>query len=172
MAYGLLLLRIVFGLTLAAHGAQKLFGSFGGPGLRGTAGFFGSLAFRGPPLLMAFAAGLGELGGGLLFTLGLATPFAALAMAVVMLNAIFSVTLKRAFMAGSELELAYLVTAVALAATGPGRFSLDRAIGWDDDITGLWWGVIVLAAAAVVSFATLTVLRTKPAPEPEPAPQT
>lgn len=49
-------------------------------------------------------------------------------IAVVMLNAIFSVTLKRAFMAGSELELTYLVTVVALAAIGPGRFSLDRAI--------------------------------------------
>jgi hypothetical protein len=68
-------------------------------------------------------------------------------------------------MAGSELELTYLVTAVALAATGPGRFSLDRAIGWDDNISGPWWGVIAIASAAAVSFVTLTVLRTKPAPQ-------
>jgi putative oxidoreductase len=86
-------------------------------------------------------------------------------IAVVMVNAIFSVTLKRAFLAGSELELVYLVTAVSLAATGPGRFSLDRAFGWEDDISGLWWGVIAAGAAAAVSFVTLTFFRDRPAPE-------
>jgi hypothetical protein len=82
-----------------------------------------------------------------------------------LLNAIFAVTLKRAFMAGSELELVYLVTAVSLAATGPGRFSLDRAIGWDDDLSGLWCGVGAFVVAAVISFVTLTILRTKPPPQ-------
>ncbi len=71
-------------------------------------------------------------------------------------------------MAGSELELTYLVTVIALAAIGPGRFSLDRAIGWDDDISGVWWGVAAFAAAAAVSFVTLTVMRSKPA---QPMPQ-
>jgi hypothetical protein len=89
-------------------------------------------------------------------------------IAVVMLNAIFSVTLKRAFMAGSELELMYLVTVVALAAIGPGRFSLDRAIGWDDNISGLWWGVAAIAAAAAVSFVTLTFFRSRPATQAAP----
>ena len=62
MAYGLLLIRVVFGAQLAAHGAQKLFGWFGGPGPHRTAGFFGKLRFR-APLRMAFAAGLAELSG-------------------------------------------------------------------------------------------------------------
>jgi hypothetical protein len=87
-------------------------------------------------------------------------------IAVVMINAIASVTFKRAFMFGSELELAYLVTAISLAAIGPGRFSLDRAIGWDDNISGVWWGVIALVAAAAVSFVTLTVFRHRHAMQP------
>jgi hypothetical protein len=85
---------------------------------------------------MAVAAGLCETVGGALLALGLATPLAGALLAIVMINAIGSVTLKRAFMLGSELEIAYLTVAVALAATGPGRFSLDRAIGWDDNISG------------------------------------
>jgi hypothetical protein len=70
-------------------------------------------------------AGIAEAGGGLLLALGLLTPLACTAIAIVMLNAIFTVTLKRAFLLGSELELMYLVTVIALAAIGPGRFSLD-----------------------------------------------
>ena len=52
--------------------------------------------------------------------------------------------------------------AVALAATGPGRFSLDRAIGWDDNISGVWWGVAALAAATVVSLLTSDVFKDFP----------
>ncbi len=156
MSYGLLLLRLFVGAAFIGHGTQKLFGWWGGYGPQGTGGFFASQGYRwGVP--MAVTAGLAEAGGGLLLAFGLATPLACAAIAVVMLNAIVAVTLKRAFLAGSELELTYLVIVVALAATGPGRFSLDRAIGWDDDISGLWWGVAALAAAAAVSFVTLTV---------------
>jgi putative oxidoreductase len=127
---------VVVGASFFAHGTQRLFGWWGGYGPRGTGGFFASQGYRwGVPL--AVIAGLTEAGGGTLLALGLATPLACGMIAVVMLNAIFSVTLKRAFMAGSELELTYLVTAVALAATGPGRFSLARAIGWDDNSSGL-----------------------------------
>src|SRR5438046_9270314 len=89
MSYGLLLLRVVVGSTLFAHGSQKLFGWFGGHGPRGTAGFFGSLGFR-PPLAAALMAGLAE-SSGLLFAAGLLTPVAALAMASVMGLAIGSV---------------------------------------------------------------------------------
>src|SRR5712691_1015951 len=96
MSYGLLTLRVVVGGTMFAHGAQKLFGWFGGHGPRGTAGFFGQLGFR-APLLMALLAGLAELGGGLLFALGFLTPLASLAIAVVMLNAIFSVHWSKGF---------------------------------------------------------------------------
>jgi putative oxidoreductase len=167
MAYGILLLRVAVGLAFFGHGTQKLFGWFGGYGLEGTAGFFASRGYR-FPLLMVIAAGLCEAGGGTLLALGLVTPLAGALLATVMLNAIVSVTLKRAFMLGSELELAYLVVAVSLAATGGQRFSLDRAFGWDDNLSGLWWGVGALAAAVVASFLTLTLARTRP-PAPEAA---
>jgi hypothetical protein len=90
-------------------------------------------------------------------------------IAVVMLNAIGSVTFKRAFLLGSELEITYLVTVVSLAAIGPGRFSIDRAIGWDDNISGVWWGVGAFGAAALASFVTLTVFRTRVAAAQEAA---
>jgi putative oxidoreductase len=160
MSYGLLLLRVVIGGTLFAHGAQKLFGWFGGHGLRGTAGFFGSTGWR-LPLLMAFLAGLGETSG-LAFAFGLLTPLAALGIATVMLNAIFAVHWRNGFFNGDgglEFPLALGAVAVAVAATGPGRFSIDNAIGWADNISGLWWGVGVAGGAAAISAVTLTVFR-------------
>jgi putative oxidoreductase len=168
MSYGLLLLRVFVGVSFVGHGTQKLFGWWGGYGPQGTGGFFASQGYRyGVP--MAVLAGLAEAGGGTLLALGLLTPLACAAIAVVMLNAIFAVTLKRGFMLGSELELTYLVAAISLAAIGPGRFSLDRAIGWDDNMSGVWWGIAALAAAAAVSFVTMTFFHSKPAPEPAPA---
>lgn len=164
MSHGIVLLRVVFGLALAAHGSQKLFGWFGGHGLRGTAGFFGQLGFR-APLAMAALAGLAELGGGLLFALGLATPLAAFAIAVVMLNAIRAVHWKKGFWnanGGYEMNLFVLAAAVAVAVTGAGRFSLDSWIGWSSNLSGLWWGVGVLGAALVASLVT----RARPAVEP------
>jgi putative oxidoreductase len=167
MSYGILLLRLVVGVAFVGHGTQKLFGWFGGYGPKGTGGFFASKGYR-APVLMAVAAGLSEAGGGALLALGFATPLAAALLATVMINAIATVTFKKAFMLGSELELIYLTIAVSLAATGPGRFSIDRAIGWED-ISGIWWGVGALGAAVVVSFLTLTLGRTRPAGEQEPA---
>jgi putative oxidoreductase len=158
MAYGILVLRVVVGLAFIGHGTQKLFGWFGGYGPRGTGGFFAGLGYR-ASVLMAVAAGLSETAGGALLALGFATPLASVLLATVMINAIASVTFKKAFMFGSELEIAYLTLAVALAATGAGRFSIDRAVGWEDDISGVWWGVGALAAALVVSSLTLTLGR-------------
>jgi putative oxidoreductase len=160
MSYGLLLLRVVVGGTLFAHGAQKLFGWFGGHGLRGTGGFFGSLGYR-APLAMAALAGIAEAGG-LAFALGFLTPLAALGIAVVMLTAIGSVHWKNGFFNGNggyEFNLTLLAAAIAVTATGPGRFSIDRLIGWDDNISGLWWGVGVVGVALAISAVTLTVLR-------------
>jgi putative oxidoreductase len=160
MSYGLLLLRVVIGATMFGHGAQKLFGWFGGHGPRGTGGFLGRLGYR-APVLMALFAGLAELSGALL-ALAFLTPLAALAIAVVMLNAIAIVHRPKGFWnsnGGYEFPLTLLTVAVALAAIGPGRFSVDRAIGWDDNISGLWWGVGVLGAALVLSFLTVTVGR-------------
>jgi len=169
MSYGILLLRVVVGLAFVGHGTQKLFGWFGGYGPQGTGGFFASRGYR-AGVAMAVLAGLAEVGGGTLLALGFLTPLAGALLATVMINAIGSVTFKRAFMLGSELEIAYLTVAVALAATGPGRFSIDRAIGWDDNLSGVWWGVGAFVAAAVVSAVTLTVGRTGQAEEPPPMP--
>ena len=162
MSYGILLLRIVVGLAFIGHGTQKLFGWFGGYGPQGTGGFFTSQGYR-AGVAMAVMAGVAEAGGGALLALGFLTPLAGALLATVMINAIGAVTFKRGFMLGSELEIAYLTVAVALAATGAGRFSLDRAIGWDDNLSGVWWGVGALVAAAVVSALTLTVGRTREA---------
>src|SRR4051812_19068642 len=143
MAYGILLLRVILGATLFSHGAQKLFGWFDGHGPRGTAGFFGNLGFR-APLAMAAAAGLSEFGGGLLLAMGLLTPLAALAIAVVMVTAIWTVHRSKGFWAmdgGYEYNLLIWTAAVALAATGGARYSLDAAIGSADTLSGFWWGL-------------------------------
>lgn len=171
MSYGILLLRIVVGAAFVGHGTQKLFGWFGGHGPKGTGGFFASKGYR-APVLMAVLAGLFETVGGTLLALGFVTPLAGLMLATVMLNAIGSVTFKKAFMLGSELEIAYLTVAVSLAAIGGGRFSLDRAIGWDDDLSGVGCGVGALGAAIVISFLTLTLGRNRPADQQEAAAQT
>jgi putative oxidoreductase len=128
-------------VDVAAHGSQKLFGAFGGGGPVGTTKFFRSLGFR-APLLMALAAGLGELVGGLLFAVGLLTPLAALILTVVMLNAIGTVHWKKGFFNSAgryEFNLVILATVVAITAIGPGRYSLDGALGWAEAISGPWW---------------------------------
>ena len=161
MSYGILFLRVVLGSIMAAHGAQKLFGWFGGGGPRGTADGFTQLRFR-APLLLALAAGLAEFGGGLLIAAGLLTPLAALAITVVMLNAIGTVHWPNGFWntrGGYEFNLLVLTAAVAIAATGAARFSLDNLIGWADNINGLWWGVGVIAISVLVSAVTLTIGR-------------
>jgi putative oxidoreductase len=161
MSYGLLLLRVVVGLTMAAHGSQKLFGWFDGPRLAGVKAMLGNFGFR-LPALMALALGLTEFGGGTLFALGFLTPLAALGIVVVMLNAVALVHFKNGFWAGKggyEFNLVLLTVAVAVSATGPGRFSIDRTLGWDDNLSGLWWGLGVLGAAALSSFVTLSLGR-------------
>jgi uncharacterized membrane protein YphA (DoxX/SURF4 family) len=96
MNLGLLLLRLTVGLTIAAHGSQKLFGWFSGPGLSGTGQFFTMLGFP-PGRRHASMAGLSETVGGLLLALGLLTPLAAAAKIAVMIVAVFSVHLPIVF---------------------------------------------------------------------------
>jgi putative oxidoreductase len=171
MSYGLLLLRVVLGLTMSAHGAQKLFGWFGGHGIRGTGAFFGNFGFR-APVLIAAAAGVAEFGGGLSLATGFLTPLGALAITIVMLNAISLVHLPKGFFnsnGGYEFNLLIASAAVAIAATGPGRFAIDHAIGWDDNLSGLWWALGVLGAAVVVTFLTLRVARRRVAVAQQPA---
>lgn len=160
MEYGLLLLRLVVGLLFAGHGAQKLFGWFGGGGPQGTAAFFGSLGYR-MPAVLAIVVGLSELGGGLLLATGLLTPLASFLLATVMLNAIATVVFPKGLLGGWEFELTLLTVAIALAVTGPGEISLDDAIGWADEITGPAWGSLALAAAIVASLITTTLGRAR-----------
>jgi len=161
MSSGLLLLRIAVGSIMAAHGAQKLFGWWGGPGMSGTAGICSSLSFR-SPVLMAWALALAETGGGLSLATGFLTPLGALAVTVVMMNAVYLIHWPKGFFTangGYEFNLLIAASAVALAAIGPGRFSIDHVIGWDSNISGVWWGVGVAGASILISFLTLTVGR-------------
>jgi putative oxidoreductase len=161
--YGLLFLHVTLGLTLAAHGAQKLFGWFGGGGLAGTGRAFGSLGFR-APTAMAAAAGLGEFLGGLSVALGFATTLGALALVIVMFNAIAAVNGKHGFFVqnhGFEFNLLIIVCAATLAASSAGRFSIDGALGWDDRTSGLWWAVGILAGAGLVAALTTAFGRTR-----------
>jgi putative oxidoreductase len=149
MSVGLLILRLVVGLILAAHGAQKLFGWFGGYGLAGTGQFLEQLGFR-PGRLHAAQAGLAEVLGGLFLAAGLLTPVAAAAVVAVMLVAAVSVHLEKGFFAhtgGYEYTLLLGAAALALAFTGPGAISLDEALGlsW----SGETWGLVSLAAGLV-----------------------
>lgn len=128
---GLLVLRVVLGVIFAIHGAQKLFGSFGGPGLKGTAGFHEQLGIK-PPYLMAVLAGLAEFAGGILVAVGFLTPLAAVALIVVMAVATLTVHLKNGFFSmngGYEFNLALAGMALTLLLTGAGAFSLDAALG-------------------------------------------
>jgi putative oxidoreductase len=120
MSIGLLILRLGVGLSLAAHGAQKLFGWFGGYGLAGTGQFFEQLGFR-PGRVQAARAGTAELMGGLFLAAGFLTPAAAAAAAAVMLVAAVSVHIEKGFFAhngGYEYTLVLGGTALALAFAG------------------------------------------------------
>jgi putative oxidoreductase len=164
MAFGMIMLRLLVGLTLAAHGSQKLFGLVGGSGLAGTQKMFAGLGFR-TPLVMAIVAGMSEFGGGLLFASGLLTPVAALALTVVMLNAIATVHWRKGFFnyaGGYEYNLLILTTALAVTATGPGRLSLDAAFGWAGRISGPWWALGIAIVAPTITLVTLTVGRARP----------
>jgi putative oxidoreductase len=151
MSYGLLLLRVVIGVIFAAHGAQKLFGWWSGPGWAGTRGWIGSMGFR-PVWLFAMLVSLQEFGGGLLLAFGFLTPLGALAVTASMVVAVALVHWQNGFFAGNggyEFNLSLVAAAVALAATGPGRFSIDRALHWDDNLSGPWWGLGVVVVALV-----------------------
>mgnify|MGYP006153999623 CR=1 FL=1 len=128
--YGITLLRIVTGLTFAAHGAQKLFGWFGGYGLEGTGQWMASIGLA-PGYLMALLAGSAEFIGGLALIIGLLARPAALGLTILSLVAIFSVHIHNGlFMAnnGYEFALALLAAAVSLLISGAGNASVDASL--------------------------------------------
>jgi putative oxidoreductase len=163
MDAGLVLIRLVIGLMMAAHGAQKLFGWFGGYGLAGTGGFFESLGFH-PGRFFATVAALGEFGGGLLVTLGLLGPVGPALVVAVMVVAAISVHWQNGLFAtsnGIELPLLYAAGAAGLALTGPGGYSLDEALGLTSQWTpALTWSVLAIGIAG--GFVNLLLRRPAP----------
>jgi putative oxidoreductase len=152
---GLLVIRVAVGGSLAAHGAQKLFGWFGGGGLTGTGEMFDKIGFR-PGRVNAVAAGLGEAGGGALLAVGLATPAAGAAVAATMVVASSMHTAQGFFSTKGGFEYpAVLGTAAAgLALTGPGVFSIDHATG--HRLNRGWmraWALLAVGPAAAAVLA-------------------
>ena len=158
MAIGLLVLRLVFGTLLIGHGTQKVFGWFGGHGPEATGGFFHSMGFR-PGKPMAYLAGAAEAGGGLFLLLGLLTPLAAVAIVGTLVVA-SSVHYPKLWVTdgGFEPALLFSTAALALAFAGPGRYSLDHAIGLTS-FAGTGWGVAVLVVGLLSGL--LVVARAK-----------
>jgi putative oxidoreductase len=169
-AFGLLILRVVVGLILAGHGAQKLFGWWGGQGMDGWTQMVAKLRIR-PAQPWAWVAALAEFGGGILLALGFLSPLGNLAIAGSMLVAIATVHLPRGFWitkGGYEFNLALLAAVAALALTGPGAYSLDAAlrIQLPEPLT-LLVGTVLLIVGVAVTLATRS-----PQAQTETKPQT
>ncbi len=169
VAIGLLIARAILGFSLFAHGAQKLFGWFGGPGLKNTGGFFESLGFR-PGPMFALMAGLGEALGGILTLLGWLNPIGPALIIAVMLTAIGSVHWSKGYWnanGGYELNLANVAAALALAFSGPGALSVDALapIPALANPTAQW---IIIAVAVLGGLASL-LARRKSSPAAQPS---
>ena len=163
MDEGLLILRMVGGPVMAAHGAQKLFGWFGGYGFAGTGGFFEMLGFR-PGRVFAAAASTAEILGGLLIAAGLLGPIGPALVFATMIVAAVSVHWHNGLFAatnGIEVPLLFAAISATLALTGPGAYSLDAATGlavlWTHEVA---WGA--LAVGAIGGVANLVARRPAP----------
>lgn len=153
----LLIARLFLGLGLAAHGAQKLFGWFGGGGVNKTGEFFVQLGWNQGPFFAA-AAGLAEFGGGMLAALGFLGPIGPAMMIMVMLVAALTVHIHNGFFLdkkGWEIPMSYAMGALLLAFTGPGEYSLDNLLGleWLSSPQTAW-----LAVGAGVVIALINVM--------------
>lgn len=168
LGIGLLVGRLILGSLMAAHGAQKLLGWFGGYGLSATSGFFEGLGFH-PGRAFAAAASVSELVSGVLVALGLFGPFGPALMLSVMIVAAVSVHWKHGIFAsanGIDIPLLFGAGGFALALAGPGRFSLDAlfslqalwspTLAWIAFIVGILGAIVNLAARRPVSAAAST----------------
>ena len=164
---GLLTLRLAAGGLLAGHGAQKLFGAFGGHGLEGTAGWMESLGLA-PGDRWALAAGAGEFGSGALTALGFLGPVGPLSIFGPMLVATRTVHADKPVWVtsgGPELPMLYMAAGATLAMTGPGRLSLDRALGIRVP------AIAAFLTAGLVAAGTLMALTGREEPTPQEQPQ-
>jgi putative oxidoreductase len=159
---GRLLVRATVGAIFVGHGTQKLFGWFGGGGPEGTGQFFESVGLR-PGRRNALAAGVAETGGGILFAAGLATPLAAAALSSVMLTALRTVFWQDGIRLGKG-GYETLLLASAIAEEGPGRLSLDAALG--QERRGILWAAAALAGAGVGSTLAIEAGRRYAAASP------
>ena len=154
---GLLLIRLTFGLLMAGHGAQKLFGLFGGKGLTATGQGFAALGYH-PGKVFAAICVLSECLGGLGLALGLFTPLAAAALIGVMINAMATVTGSHGLWdtdGGVEYSVCIAIVALAVALIGPGRLALDRFFRWG---TGGWaQGALALGLGGFAAAVTLSL---------------
>jgi len=160
---GLLILRIALGGLFFVHGAQKLFGWFGGHGLAGHAGFMESLGVR-PARLLGLVSALGEFFGGLGVLSGFLTPIAAAGLIGSMAVAIIKVHWPKGFFnhaGGIEFPLILAVAAFVIGLIGPGRFSLDRALGLHLPEPVTYIGVLILTALTVLFVVTRPAPRTQ-----------
>ena len=156
---GALLLRVGIGATLAAHGGQKIFGWFDGPGLDATAAGFDAMGFR-PGRTNALAAGAAEIGSGALIAVGLATPVAGATAAGTMVVA-SAVHTPNGFFAqrgGYEYSAILGLTAVSIALAGPGPLSLDHATR---DVFNRPWMKAVALGAIVPASVFMIVQRNR-----------
>jgi putative oxidoreductase len=143
---GVLIVRLTLGGLLAGHGAQKLFGSFGGHGLEGTAGWLDSIGFK-PGRQWALLSGASEFGGGMMTALGLFHPVGPISTIGAMSVATRHLHWSKPIWVtegGPELPVTNIAVALALSVVGPGRFSLDRLLG-----IRVPTGVALLSAGAV-----------------------
>jgi putative oxidoreductase len=169
MDLALLALRLVVGLLFVGHGAQKLFGVFGGGGVEATSGMFDSIGLR-PGWLHARAAGTAEFLGGALIALGLFTPFAAAALVGVMTAAVLTVHAPNGIWntnQGYEFNLVMSAAVFALAGVGAGAWSLDNAFGFD--LHGTIWAIAAVAAGVVGGLGAVLSGRISAGRQPHPA---
>src|SRR5262245_28573175 len=147
---GLLILRVMIGLVFIGHGAQKLFGWFGGPGLTKYAGGLEERSHIYPGWFWAWVNGLAEFVGGLFMVFGFLTPIAAALLICVMIMAIIKVHWSKGFFnanGGYEFNLTLIAAALTIALSGPGAYA------WNPEVFAGWSPITVFTVSLVIGLA-------------------